>query len=161
MRTKFNIVDVVIIFVVIAAIAVGCYFYFRPTETKTAVVENTTKVRFVIEVKDLTETAANSFKAAKGTEVSFGETSTGSGTVYDVEILEYEKWVENLEEGSVSIQKVPGRYMVRVIVESDAVKSDIAYTSGKEKISVGRELPFNALGVGKEKECYIIDLYEV
>ena len=161
MKTKFNIVDMVIVFIVIAAIAVGCYFYFRPTETKNGVVENTTKVRFVIEVKDLNETVVNSFKAAKGTTVSFGETTTGSGTIFDVEVFEYEKWVENREEGLVSIQKVPGKYMVKVIIESDVVKSDTAYTSGKEKISVGKELPFNAFGVGKEKGCYIVDLYEV
>jgi len=161
MKIKFNIVDVVIVFIVIAAIAVGCYLYFRPTETNTNVVENTTKIRFVIEVKDLTETAANSFKNAKGSKVSFGETSTGSGIVVDVEVSEYEKWVENPEEGIISIQKVPEKYTVKVVVESDVVKTDTSYTSGKENVSVGKEMPFNAFGAGKEKGCYIIDLYEV
>ena len=161
MKTKFNIVDVVIIFIVIAAIAVGCYLYFKPTETKSDVVENTTKIRFVVEVKNLNETTANSFKKAVGTEVTFGETTTGKGVVYDVEVDDYEKWVTNLEEGTISIQKIPGKYTVRVTIESDVIKSDTAYTSDKETISVGREMPFNAFGAGAEEGCYIIDLFEV
>lgn len=161
MKTKFNIVDVSIIFIVIATISVGCFFYFRPSDKKSEDVSNTTKVRFTIEVKDLTETAANSFKNAIGSIVSFGETATGSGTVYDVEVEDYVKWIDNREEGTVSIQKIPDRYTVNITVESDVVKSDVAYTSGKEEVSVGKELPFNAFGAGVEKDCYVIDLYEV
>ena len=162
MKTKFNIIDVIIIFIVIVAIAVGCFFYFKSNNTKnTDVVSNTTKIRFVIEVKDLSETAAKSFEKSKYHSVTFGETATGSGKIVNIQISDYEKWVKNTEEGTINIQKVPDRYTVKVTIESDVIKSDTAYTSGSESICVGREMPFNSYGAGAEEGCYIINLSEV
>lgn len=160
MKTKFNIVDIVIIFIIIAAIAVGCLFYFKSSETKVETLKDTTKIQFVIEVKNLTETAANSFKSAEGKSVTFGETASGSGTLVKAEIVDFEKWVTNAEEGTVNIQAVPDRYTARITIESDVTKSDISYTSGSEIICVGKEMPFNSFGVGAE-ECYIVDLSEI
>ena len=159
MKTRFNIVDFVIVFIVIASIAVGCFLYFRTNDTPAETVNNNVKVRFVIEVKDLTETTANSFVKAKGCKTTFGETASGTGTIVDVEKSEYEMWVKNSEDGTIGIQKKPDRYSVRVTIESDVVKSDISYTSGSEAIRTGKEMPFNSYGVGAEG-CYIVDLAE-
>ncbi len=161
MKTKFNIVDIIIIFIIIAAIAAGCLFYFKSNDKNDEPAVNTTKIRFVIEVKDLTETAAKSFEKSIGYNASFGETATGAGKVIDVDISEYEKWIKNTEEGTISIQKVPDRYTVKVLIESDVIKSDTAYTSGSESVCVGKEMPFNSYGIGAEEDCYIIDLSEV
>ena len=161
MKTKFNIVDVIIIFIIIAAIAVGCLFYFKSNNKSTDVISDTTKIQFTLEVKDLSETAAKGFEKSEGYSASFGETATGTGKVIDVDIVDYEKWVENTEEGTINIQKIPDRYTVKVTIESDVIKSDTAYTSGSESICVGKEMPFNSYGVGAEEDCYIIYLSEV
>ena len=162
MKTKFNIVDVIIIFIIVVALAVGCLFYFKSNSNKSAeVVSDTTKIQFVIEVNDLAETTAKSFEKSIGYNTSFGETATGAGKVIDVEISDYKKWVKNTEDGTISIQKVPDRYTAKVTIESDVIKSNTAYTSGSESIHVGKEMPFNSYGVGAEEKCYIVNLSEV
>lgn len=157
MKTKFNIIDAVILIVVIAVIAVGCFIYLNMTDD-TVAVTNTAKIEFKIEVIDLTEDAANSFNA--GDSVTLGETTSGSGVITAVQVTPYKKWVENTEDGEVVISEVPGRYTATVTIASEVSKTDTAYTSGSEEISVGKKMPFNAKGAASE-ESYIVDLYEV
>lgn len=158
MKTKFNIIDVLILIVLVMIIAVGCFVYFNMTNDDAVVETNTTKIEFVVEVRDLSEDAANSFKV--GDSVTLGETTSGTGVISSVEVVPFTKWVENVEDGEIVISEVPNRYTANVTISSEVSKSDIAYTSGSEEIAVGRKMPFNAKGAASE-ECYIINLYEV
>ena len=158
MKTKFNIIDVLILIVFVMIIAVGCFVYFNMTNDDAVVETNTTKIEFVVEVRDLSEDAANSFKV--GDSVTLGETTSGTGVISSVEVVPFTKWVENVEDGEIVISEVPNRYTANVTISSEVSKSDIAYTSGSEEIAVGRKMPFNAKGAASE-ECYIINLYEV
>lgn len=162
MKTKFNIVDVIIIVIILAVIATGCFAYFKfaNKDNNASVQANTAKIEFVIEVNNLTETAANSFKAAEGSPVSFGETTSGYGTLTYVDVIPYRKWVKNTEDGEVVVSEVPNRYTAKVTIQSDVEKSDTAFTCGSEVITVGKAMPFNSMGVAAE-ECYIVSLSEV
>ncbi|MEE1043229.1 MAG: DUF4330 family protein [Clostridia bacterium] len=158
MKTKFNIIDLVILIIIVAIIAVGCIIYFNMTNDKTVVETNTTKIEFVVEVRDVSEDAANSFIV--GDLVTFGESTSGRGVISDVEVVPYKKWVNDMEDGEVIISEVPGRYTANVTISADVTKSNIAYTSGSEEVAVGKKMPFNAKGAAFE-EGYIINLIEV
>ena len=160
MKSKFNIIDAVVIIIIISVIAIGCFFYFKMSAKETPAANETAKIQFVIEVKDLTEDAAKSFEQADECSVSFGETVTGSGIIKDVDVIPYKKWVKNTIDGEVVISEVPDRYIANVTIEAEVSKSDTAFTSGSESIAVGKEMPFNSMGVGAE-DCYIIDLIEI
>ena len=158
MKPKFNIIDAVILVVAVLIIAVGCFVYFNMTKDDAVVNTDTTKILFIVEVKDLSEDAANSFKV--GDSVTLGETTSGTGVISNVEIVPFKKWVNNTEDGEVVISEVPGRYTANVTITSDVSKSNIAYTSGSEEIAVGSKMPFNAKGAASENG-YIVDLYEL
>jgi len=158
MKPKFNIVDGIILVVVILIIAVGCFIYFNMTKDDNVVEADTTKIEYVIEIKDLSEEAANSFNV--GDSVTLGESTSGSGKITAVEVVPFIKWVENAEKGEVVISEVPGRYTANVTITSEVAKSNIAYTTGSEEIAVGKKMPFNAKGAASE-DGYIVNLYEV
>lgn len=158
MKTKFNIIDAIILIVIVLIIAVGCIVYFNMTNDDAVVESNTTKVEFVVEVKDISNDVANSFNV--GDTVTFGESTSGSGYISMVEVVPFTKWVDNVEDGEVVISEVPNRYTANVTISSDVSKTNIAYTSGSEIIAVGKKMPFNAKGAAFE-EGYIVNLNEV
>ena len=162
MKKKFNIVDVIIIVVVVAVIVAGCfiYFNFKNSNNNASVRGSTAKIEFVIEVNNVTETVANSFKAAEGSAVSFGDTTSGSGTISFVEIVPFKKWVKNTEDGEYVVSEVPNKYTVNITIQSDVEKTDTSYTSGSEVICVGKSMSFNSFGIAAEGN-YIIDLTEI
>lgn len=158
MKTKFNIIDFIILIVIVAIIAVGCLVYFNMTNDKTTVESNTANIEFVVEVRNVSEYVANSFVV--GDSVTFGESTSGSGVISSVEVVPYTKWVKNAEDGEVVISEVPGRYTANVTISTVVDKSNISYTSGSEVVAVGKKMPFNAKGAAFE-EGYIINLIEV
>lgn len=162
MKKKFNIVDVIIIVVVLAVIVAGIFLYFKMKNNNdnATVQANTAKIEFVIEVNNVTETVANSFKAAEGSAVSFGDTASGAGTITYVEVVPYKKWVENTVDGEYVVSEVPNKYTVNVTIQSDVDKTDTSYTSGNEVICVGKSMSFNSFGVADEGS-YIVDLTEI
>ena len=159
MKTKFNIIDVIIIVAIVLIIVAGCFFYFNMNKDSAADAD-TVKINFVLEVNNLTETSAISFENSVGDAVTLGATSSGSGVIKKAEKTGYKKWVKNVQDGEVVLSEVPDRYTVRLTIESDVVKSGTAFTTGNETIAVGKAMPFNANGVASE-DCYIVDLIEV
>lgn len=160
MKSKFNIVDFIIIIVLLAAIVAGCFMFFKYKNNKTSGQSSFAKVEFVIEVNNLDETTVNSFKDAEGKSVIFGETSSGSGTITYVEIVPYKRWVQNSVDGVYMVKEVPGKYTANVTIQSDVEKTSESFTSGEEIICVGKPMSFNSFGVAAEG-CYIVDLSEI
>lgn len=156
---KFNIIDLLIILLIVAVICAGvfAYMYFFKSSDN-SVNTNTVNIQFTIEVNGITEDAANSFKV--GDSVTLGASASGSGVIKNTEVKEYRMITSNEEDGTYQWTGVPGEYTALVTVESNVVKTDTAYTTGSEVISVGKQMPFNARGAASEK-CYIVDLNEV
>ncbi|MBR0276984.1 MAG: DUF4330 family protein [Clostridia bacterium] len=157
-KTKFNVIDVIIVFLIIAIIAAGVYFYIAKFKNSKDSNSNTVNIEFTIEVNGLTQDAAYSF--TEGDEVSFGESASGSGKIKKVEVDTYKKIAKDTEKGEFLFSEVPGEYTVKVTISSDVNKTDTYYKSGEEFIAIGREMPFNAKGSAAEN-CYIVDLKEV
>lgn len=160
MKTKFNIIDVVIAIVLVIVIAVCGVIGYKFINKDSVAVSNTTKIRFTVEVNNLTADAGESFVNTVGNSVTFGPTASGMGTVTNVEVVPYRRWLRDTEKGEVVISEVPDKFTANVTIESDVVKSDISYTSGSETVAVGKSMPFNAKGAASENG-YIVDLYEV
>lgn len=162
MKTKFNIVDVIILVVILAVIAAGCFVYINMKNNgqQSASNVNTAKLSFTIEVTNLSEDAANFFVGSEEQAVTFGNTSSGSGIIKKIEIVPYEKQTKNYEDGEYYLAEVPGQYNVKVTIESDVVKSSTSYKSGDEVIAVGKQMPFNSNGIASE-DGYVVDLSEI
>ena len=162
MKTKFNIIDAIIIVVILAVVIAGVFIFLnlKNNDNNASVPSNSAEIKFVIEVNNLSETAANSFKDAVGKDVSFGETASGSGIITNVEIVPYKKWIKNTDEGTFFVSEIPNKYTANVTIKTNVEKTDASFTSGSEVISVGKKMPFNSFGIAAE-ECFIIDLFEV
>lgn len=160
MKTKFNIIDVVIAIVLVVIIAVCGVIGYKFINKDSVAVSNTTKIKFTVEVNNLTAESAESFENTVGNLATFGPTASGIGTVTDVEVVPYRRWTRDTQKGEVVISEVPDRFTANVTIESDVAKSDISYTSGSETVAVGKAMPFNAKGAASENG-FIVDLYEV
>ena len=160
MKTKFNIIDAIIALIIVIAIVICGFVFFKFANKDSVAVDNTTKINFIVEINNLTEESANNFKTAVGKTATFGPTASGRGIVSNVEIVPFKRWTKNINDGKIIITEVPNRYTANVTIESYVVKTDISYTSGSEVVAVGKEMPFNAKGAASENG-YIINLYEV
>jgi len=156
-KTKFNVIDIVIIVLVVAIIGVGAYIFVNKFTNASVEEANTVNVDFTIEVNGLTKEAAESFN--KGDDVTFGETTSGSGKIIDVVVKPYEKISKNTVDGTYVLAEVPEEYTALVTISSNVNKTETEYKSGDEIIAIGKEMPFNAVGAAAE-ECYIVDLKE-
>lgn len=154
---KFNIIDIIIIILIAAILCAGVYVYYVKINGQESADADTVNLHFTVEVNGLTEEAANSFNV--GDYVTLGESASGSGVIESVEVEKYKILSRNTENGTFLWSEVPDEYTAKVTIVSGVNKSDTAYTTGSENISVGKEMPFNARGAASEK-CYIVDLYE-
>ncbi len=159
MKSKFNIIDAVILIIIVAVVVAGVFAYFKLSD-KDVAVNDVTKINFVVEVNNLTETGVESFKSTVGKAVTFGATSSGSGVIKNIEITPFIRWTQNREDGEYIKTEVPGRFTVNVTIESSVQKSDTAFVSGSETVTVGKKMPFNSKGAAFE-EGYIVNMYEV
>ncbi len=153
---RFNIIDFVIVFVVVAALCVGGYIYVSSSNSEVA--NDVETIEFTIMVTEVSEDIANSFKV--GSPVSFGESSSGSGVISDVVVEPYKELGKNIKDGDFVWSEAPELYTAFVTIRSDVVKSEYDYTSGRETVAIGRKMPFNAVGAASEVS-YIVDLSEV
>lgn len=156
-KTKFNVIDVLILILVVFVVLAGLYVYYDRTHGDEKI-QNTQNVSFTIEVNGLSYDAANSFKV--GDTVTLGETTSGSGKITNVDIVDYERVSVDSEDGKYILANVPNEYTARVTILFEAEKTSDSYMSGSEIIAVGREMPFNGKGVAAS-DCYIVDLEEI
>lgn len=154
---KFNVIDVLILVLAVLVVLAGVYVYYDRTHSDVSS-QNSANVSFTIEINGLSYDAANSFKV--GDAVTLGETTSGSGKITNVEVVDYEKVSVDSKDGKYILTKIPDEYTARVTILSEVVKSDESYKSGSEIIAVGREMPFNGKGAAAS-DCYIVDLAEV
>lgn len=154
-KRKLNVVDWIIILLVVAALCVAGYFYVagRPAEA----VADTVKIDFTVMVTNLPQETAESFKI--GDYVSFGESTSGSGVISNVEITPYTKLTENKKDGKFVWSGVPEKYTAYVTISSEVTKTEYDYTSGSEVVAVGKKMPFNSVGAASESS-YVVNLTE-
>lgn len=158
MKKKFNIVDVVIILLIVFAVVAGAVYFKSINSKDNNMANDTIKLNFVIEVNNLTENMANAYK--EGQKILFNDYGDCEGIIKKVEVLPYKIWTKNTKIGEVLITEIPGKYTAQITVETDAVKTDNEFICKKDRINIGKSIPFKVKGAAAES-CYIIDLYEV
>lgn len=157
MKSKFNIIDLIVIIVLVLAIAVGGFvgykYFFGDNGSASA---NVVKLNFVIEISSVSEDIAKAYKV--GDKVNFGSQGSGNGVITNVEVVPYRVWNKNTEIGEIVISEVPDKYTAKITIESDVVKTDKFYMCNDESIVIGKMMPFAVKGASAD--CYVVDLYE-
>lgn len=142
-KTKFNVLDVVIVLVILAIVCVGGYVFMKQ-RGGTSVSGQQTKLHFTVEVTNISKSMAEAFHV--GDSVVFGTTNSDRGVIYDVKIEPYRKLTNNIEDGSHSLQVVEGQYTALVTIETMVQESDEAYINATEELAIGLKMPINAKG---------------
>lgn len=154
-KRKLNIIDWIIILLVVAALFVAGYFYVSRQPSDVAA--DTVKIDFTVMVTNLPQETAESFKI--GDCVSFGESTSGSGVISNVEITPYTKLTKNKNDGKFVWSNFPEKYTAYVTVSSDVTKTEYDYISGSEVVAVGKKMPINSVGAASESS-YVVNITE-
>ncbi len=146
MKIKMNILDFIIIFIVIAVLAVGGFLFSKVN--KTSVSKGApAKVEFMMEVKDLTEATAKSFEDAVGKTIVYGTKNTDTAVVTKVEIGPYKRVGKDLVNGIAFWDSYPNEYSVMLTVETNIYENEKYFVGDAEEIRVGKMLPFSGEGI--------------
>lgn len=157
MKGKFGKLDVIIICILIAAVAVGGAFYFRKREA--ASTGRMRLIEFDILALDLSQEQAESMKNMEGTKVIFGKTNIDTGLLKRVEIEPYRPLEKNILEGKFIFAEHPTHFQVTLTIEKEVVETEDAFIGEKEEIRIGELTPVKGKGFGAA-DCYITDIRE-
>lgn len=147
MKKNFNSVDyIIILFLCLAVIGGGWYLYKNSSAKKTTASNH--KITFSIEVTKKKFNVCSSYTV--GSAVTFGTSSTGTGTVTDVEIYESETIQADILAGEFVKSKAYDYYDAVITVECMGEVSDGYIRCHEESLPVGKEIVFQGNGfVGK------------
>ncbi|MGF0096348.1 DUF4330 domain-containing protein [Peptoniphilus sp. SGI.035] len=128
-----NIVDLLVIILILAIVAVGV----KRFGTKAAVGEATTKKGIITaEVKDVRDATANNIKA--GDKIFDYDKGTYLGKIVAVEVEPYKDKTEY--QGKFYNAEVPGKYRVIMTIDADVKETEDFYQVGTEQIRIGAEM---------------------
>ena len=149
-KAKFTVIDVIIILIVIAAIAVGAY-KILPSITGGSKQE---KTEFTILVKEQDQGFADAISV--GDNVTISLTEKDGGVVKEVKAEPAVTMAYNSIEGVYSNEVIEGKCDVYITVEADTDVSDLAIKTGGTAIKVGAEVPVR--GKGYASMGYVIKI---
>ncbi|MCI5643160.1 MAG: DUF4330 domain-containing protein [Peptoniphilus sp.] len=128
-----NIVDLLVIILILAIVAVGV----KRFGTKAAVGEATTKKGIITaEVKDVRDATANNIKA--GDKIFDYDKGTYLGKIVTAEVEPYKDKTEY--QGKFYNAEVPGKYRVIMTIDADVKETEDFYQVGTEQIRIGAEM---------------------
>lgn len=128
-----NIVDLLVIILILAIVAVGV----KRFGTKAAVGEATTKKGIITaEVKDVRDVTANNIKA--GDKIFDYDKGTYLGKIVTAEVEPYKDKTEY--QGKFYNSEVPGKYRVIMTIDADVKETEDFYQVGTEQIRIGAEM---------------------
>lgn len=139
-KIKFNIMDVLILLVIAAVVAVLLYVFVlsesKPMDSLGGA--QTAKITYVIELTAVDDALSDN--------ISVGETLIDSakkmsiGTVVAVDSQPYVYLGKNLNEGTMELTTVDDKSTIYVTVEADATLSGISYSIAGYDIYVGEKV---------------------
>ena len=141
---KFNWLDVTIVLVILAIVAVGVLFMNRKKE-ETATVETKT-MEFAVELREVPMSICEEYEKIIGQKIVIGVSNIDEGTVTDVLWKKSEKITKDVVEGNFYIADTPDIYDVIITVEFEGIETPERISSGNEDISVGYEMVFHGKG---------------
>lgn len=145
MGKKFNFIDYIIILAIIIALG-GFYYFYKKKDVQLS--DSNYKITFQMEITKKNFNVCSSYKV--GSPVIFGTSSTGSGTITDVEIYESETIQADVLAGEFVKSKAYDYYDAIVTVECVGQVTDNYIRCQEENLPVGKEVVFQGNGfVGK------------
>ena len=149
-KAKFTVIDVIIILVVIAAVAVGAY-KFVPSMINS---DKQEKIEFTVLVQNQDKGFADAIST--GDKVTISLTEKDGGIVKSVKAEPAVTLAYNSIDGEYSNEVLEGKYDVYITVEADADVSDLAIKTGGTAIKVGADIPVR--GKGYASSGYVIEI---
>ncbi len=138
-KTKFNIMDAIILVVLLAVVAVLLYVFVFSESGEAALGETDTyTLTYVVEVTKLSEEYADRVKV--GAAVVDSSKKLPIGTVVAVEKHPHQHLGTNYTEGEMSLTTVDGYSDLYVTLEASATLSGITYSVGGFEVRVGNKV---------------------
>ena len=132
-RDRINIVDLLIIILLLALVAVGV----KRFGNKAAVGEATTKKGVITaEIKDVRDVTAKNVKV--GDPIYDYDKGTLIGKILTAEVEPYKDETEY--QGKFYNSEVPGKYRVIITIDADVKETQDFYQVGTEQIRIGAEM---------------------
>ncbi len=151
MKKKFTFIDVLIVIVLIAAIAI-CAVMFLPRLGASESAE----AEFTVLVSSQDPEVAEAMSV--GDTVTLSYTDKDSGTVTDVRTELAESMTFDSINGEYRLEDVEGKVDIYVTVKADVSVSDTYIKAGDTIIRVGSKIPLR--GKGYVASGYVIELEE-
>ena len=162
-NARFNLIDVCIILVIVCVIFGGIYVIKNlKGDTSSGKVEDTVTIRYTVELKEEDEEILNAFLEAKDSDgfVYVGEKERAKAYIKEISYEEAKKQSTNLKTGEVKWTNIPNKYMLNVVLESEATETETDLKAdGGAAIKVGDET--SVKGKGFAGYGYIISLEKV
>lgn len=151
-KTKFTVIDALIILLVILVGAVAILKLAPGLFTA----EEKQKVCFAVTATGVDEGISNVVEIGEEVSVSFSEKAYA--TVTGVSEKPHEESEFNKNTGKYVSQEIDGECDVTVLLECDAVITDTEIQNGEVAVRVGNEMPVR--GKGYTIKGYVVDVYE-
>lgn len=131
-KTKFNLMDCLIILVVVAVIAGGGYVLGNLKGASEGADSQTVTVRYTIELAQEEEEILNLFVAAaeNGESCYVGEKERAEAVIKEVTYTPAKLLTNNTKTGEAFWADIPGKYCVNVTLESEGSETDSNITAG-------------------------------
>ena len=153
-KHRFNTLDVLVILVLIAAVAIGGYIFLK--NNNSVMFEGTVKaIEFDVEVTDLTLDVAESYTV--GSPVVYGKTNSDSGVITNVVVEPHLRMMKNTLDGTFALEQYGNKHMATVTIKADIYDTETAYIASKEQVMIGMDMPFRGKGFASP-QSYIVNM---
>ncbi len=139
-KFRFNIVDVLIILLVVAAVAVAAKFLIDRSSGSIGG-DSKTVITYVVEFNNVEERFADSVKA--GDSVQYDVKKVDFGTVVGVQASPYQIISFNYDEQTEVVTTVEGKITLTVTMEAEVTESDRGFERNGSDIRVGQAYSLN------------------
>ncbi len=151
---KINIIDLIIIVFIILTL-LGTYYKFNMAGTKKGIDYNT--IEYEVEIKDIRTPSVEAI--SEGSEVFDDETGNKIGQVV-TKIVKSSEGLILKQDGTYEQSKVPDRYDLKLVIESEGFEDDYGFfVGGKKEIKRGsglklrsRLITYDSLIIGVKKK---------
>lgn len=136
-KPKFNSIDLIIVLIIAAVIAVGIYMIMPKGGGSDAAASGDKNVKATIQIEFAEKDEYLTKLPKVGDSVTIGVKEKMPATVTDVVAVPAEKTAYDVQQGSASTQVIPGKYDIYVTMEADAVDTKNQININGSPIRIG------------------------
>ena len=140
-KFKINLIDILIILLIIAAVAFGIYYIMTRGTSSSATSEATKTIRYVVEFQNIDADFAGAIQ--EGDRVQYDVKKVDFGTVVGVQESPFQVMTFDYENEVEDVSLVEGKIGIMVTIEVDVSETDRAFTANGSEIRVGQAYSLN------------------